>query len=152
MNITFIRAKPCDAADLVKVYDAAFYADFVRFSYCPGYGKSVESMIESIKETEKYAISFGDRIIGAVSLRKIGENEYYIGCLAVVPEFQHQGIGQAAIRFVEKEYPDYKRLTLDTPVEKSENISFYVDKCGFKIIGEHDDGPVHVYTFEKTKL
>ena len=44
MNIEFREAKLEDAALLVKIKDASFYSDFVKYWECPGYGNTVEMM------------------------------------------------------------------------------------------------------------
>ena len=44
MNIEIREAKLEDAALLVKIKDASFYSDFVKYGECPGYGNTVEMM------------------------------------------------------------------------------------------------------------
>lgn len=46
------------------------------------------------------------------------------------------------------ECSDWKMLTLVTPIDKAENIRFYTERFGFKIIGEEKDSSVVVYQFQ----
>ena len=41
----------------------------------------------------------------------------------------------------------FGKLTLVTPVDKSENIKFYTEKCGFDIVSTERDGNVEVARF-----
>ena len=44
-------------------------------------------------------------------------------------------------------FPDWKRITLETPADKEENIAFYTKKCGFHTGNKEMDGNVEVITF-----
>lgn len=60
MNIEFREAKLEDAALLVKIKDASFYSDFIKYGECPGYGNTVE-MMENVKfYTEKCGFDIED--------------------------------------------------------------------------------------------
>ena len=49
------------------------------------------------------------------------------------------------------EHPDWKEITLVTPKDKEQNISFYTERFGFKITGEEDDGAVTVLWFKLSR-
>lgn len=70
-----------------------------------------------------------------------------MGCLCVVPEFQGKGIGTQAIKFVMSYYENWEKFTLITLADKSENIMFYTEKCGFDIVSTEMDGNVTVVRF-----
>jgi ribosomal protein S18 acetylase RimI-like enzyme len=80
-----------------------------------------------------------------------GNGAYYVGCLCVVPEYQHRGIGAAAVAFALGYYADWRKITLVTPADKEENVAFYTRKCGFQIVGSEMDGNVKVYAFERMR-
>ena len=40
-----------------------------------------------------------------------------------------------------------KKFTLITPIDKTENVRFYTEKCGFSIHSEEMDGNVRVVRF-----
>ena len=146
-KIEYRKATLEDAELLIDIYNASFYCDYLRFGACPGYGKSKMAMEESIREQSKHIILYDDVPVGCVSCKKIEQRVYEIGALCVVPEYQHRGIGTQAIRFVKTYYKDWKRLTLVTPLNKKENVTFYTEKCGFRIVSAESDGTVELYRF-----
>ena len=146
MNIRFRQAAADDAGLLVEIYNASFFSDYRRFGACPGYGKTVGMMEESIRLYPKHIILCDDKPVGCVSCHETGPQEYEIGCLCVIPEYQGKGIGTQAVRFVKDHY-DWKRLTLVPPLYKRENIRFYTEKCGFRIVGTEKDGNTELARF-----
>ena len=140
MMISFKQAAMDDAELLVDIYNASFFSDYLRFGACPGYGKTVGMMEESICLYPKHIIMCDNKPVGCISCHPVGPQEYEIGCLCVIPEYQGKGIGTQAVRFVQDYYDDWKRMTLVTPLNKSENVRFYTEKCGFQIAGTERDG------------
>ena len=141
MIIEYKQAAIDDAGLLVEIYNASFFSDYQRFGTCPGYGKTIEMMEESLRSSTKHIILCDNKPVGCVSCHSNGQQEYEIGCLCVIPEYQGKGIGTQAIRFVQDYYDDWKRLTLVTPLYKHENVRFYTERCGFQIVStEKEDG------------
>ena len=147
MKIQIKPSKMSEAAKLVEIYNAAFYEDYIRFHGCPGYGRTVSDMEESIKKNQKYTIYVDEQAVGAISVSNKGEGRYYIGCLCVIPEYQRCGIGSMALEYLKKELNDWKAITLETPVLKKENVEFYTKKCGFAIT-KVITGKTDLYEFE----
>ncbi len=85
--------------------------------------------------------------MGCVSCKCIEDGKYEVGCLCVVPEFQGKGIGTSAMEFVKAHYKDWTSFTLVTPADKTENVRFYTEKCGFAIQSIEMDGNVKVARF-----
>ena len=48
MAIGYRKAGTEDAEMLINIYNASFYSDYMRYSECPGYGKTIEMMEASI--------------------------------------------------------------------------------------------------------
>lgn len=48
MMISFKPAATDDAGLLAGIYNASFFSDYLRFGACPGYGRTIEMMEESI--------------------------------------------------------------------------------------------------------
>lgn len=44
-------------------------------------------------------------------------------------------------------HPDWRKITLITPADKSENVRFYTERCGFSIGDITMDGKVEVINF-----
>ena len=87
-----------------------------------------------------------------MSCHSIGPQDYEIGCLCVIPEYQGKGIGGRAIRFVQDYYEEWKSMTLITPIAKQENVRFYTEKCGFQSAGTERDGNVELVRFLLQRL
>ena len=147
MDIGFRKAEVADAELLVGIYDAAFHDDYVRYGECPAYGRTKEMMAQSILDYPKYLILCDGRPVGCVSCKETEPGTCEIGCLCVIPEFQGKRIGTTAMEFAKSYYPDWNRFTLVTPVDKSENVRFYTEKCGFDIQSVEMDGNVKVFRF-----
>ena len=147
MKIEFRKAKTADAEVLIDIYNAAFYCDYVRYGECPAYGRTVEMMKQSIINYPKFLIVCDSSPVGCVSCKETEKGTYEIGCLCVIPEFQGKGIGTSAMEFAKSYYQDWNRFTLVTPVDKSENVRFYTEKCGFDIQSVEMDGNVKVFRF-----
>jgi ribosomal protein S18 acetylase RimI-like enzyme len=141
------KAIPENAEILIKIYNEAFYEDFIRYGECPAYGRSVDDMKKSIIEIPKYIAYYDSIPIGVISVKSEGEGIYYIGCLCVIPEFQRKGIGYQLIEFMKNQYNDWKKIELVTPIDKEKNVKFYTEKCGFTIDNEVMDGSVKLYHF-----
>ena len=147
MKIEFRKAVASDAELLVDIYNASFYADYLRYGECPAYGRTPEMMKQSIMDYPKFLIVCDSRPVGCVSCKEVESGTYEVGCLCVIPEFQGKGIGTAAMKYVKAYYQDWNRFTLVTPVDKTENVRFYTEKCGFRIQSEEMDGNVKVVRF-----
>ena len=147
MTIEYRKAEPEDAELLIHIYNAAFYSDYRRFGACPGYGKTIEMMEASIRDHPKYIILCDHKPVGCVSCKMLETGVYEITCLCIVPAYQGKGIGTAAVQFVKALYEDWEKITLVTPAEKEENVKFYTEKCGFRIVSSETDGHVALARF-----
>lgn len=151
MSLKYINAKKEDADILIKIYNASFYDDYIKYGECPAYGRTKESMEASIKNFPKLIIYYDDIPIGVISVSNKAKGEYYIGCLCIIPQYQSKGIGTQAFKYMLDYYADWKKITLITPADKEENINFYTKKCGFVIDGTDMDGNVKVAHFLMTR-
>lgn len=140
-----------DADILIDIYNSAFYDDFIQYGQCQAYGRSRENMERSIRDYPKTIAYDNDRAVGVISVKDEGLGKYYIGCLAVIKEEQGRGIGTSLLKHFMSEHPDWKELTLVTPKDKEQNIRFYTERFGFKIIGEEVDGAVTVLLFKLSR-
>ena len=147
MTIEYRRAAIEDAEMLINIYNASFYSDYMRFGSCPGYGKTIEMMEASIRDHPKYIILCDNKPVGCVSCKMQEMGVYEITCLCIVPEYQGKGIGTRAVQFVKALYEDWEKITLVTPVDKKENVKFYTEKCGFRIVSTETDGNVELARF-----
>ena len=147
MEIEFRKAEIADAELLIEIYNASFYSDYLRYGECPAYGRTIEMMKQSILDFPKFLIVCDSRPVGCISCKELKQGIYEVGCLCVIPEFQGKGVGTAAMEFAKSYYQDWKEFTLVTPVDKTENVRFYTEKCGFDIRSVEMDGNVKVARF-----
>ena len=133
-----------DAPLLVRLYNDSFRGDYLRYGQCPGYGKTVQQMEESIEQYPKQIILNKGNPVGVLSARELEDGVVCLGCLCVIPEYQGKGIGTLAMEQLERMFPNRKRIELITPADKAENIRFYTQRCGFELVGEEMDGAVRV--------
>jgi len=147
MKIEFRKAGIPDAEQLIEIYNASFYSDYLRYGECPAYGRTIEMMKQSIIDYPKFLILCDSRPVGCISCKMLEKGVYEVGCLCVIPEYQGKGIGSAAMEFAKSYYRDWSRFTLVTPVDKHENVRFYTKKCGFGIRSAEMDGSVKVARF-----
>lgn len=147
MNIEFRKADVSDAQLLIDIYDSSFYNDHIKYGVCPAYGKTIEMMKTSIIEFPKFIILCDSRPVGCISCKEMETGVYEVGCLCVIPEYQGKGIGTSAMGFIRSYYKDWRRFTLVTPADKTENVRFYTEKCGFDIQSYEMDGNVRLIRF-----
>lgn len=148
IDIKFERASLEDVEQLIDVQNQSFYPDFIKYGECPGYNHSQESMSNIVLNRITYKIIFNGQIVGDIIVRDNGDDTYYLGCLCVVPSFENKGIGQKAMKFLEQEFPNAKKWSLETPADKYRNHYFY-RKFGFEVTKEYMSDNVKIVLFEK---
>ena len=147
MILEYRKAVLEDTELLIGIYNAAYYDDYLRYGYCPGYGITKEGMEESIKTIPKYIIMCDNMPVGCISSKQIEIGVYEVANLCIIPEYQGKGIGTHAIRFLKTNLENWKILTLVTPLDKKQNVKFYTEKCGFRIESTEKDGNVELARF-----
>lgn len=148
MNIKIEAAKIGDTNDLIDVQNKAFYSDYMKYGYCPGYNRTYRSMKNSIENATVFKIIADESTIGDIIVKSKGSGHYHLGGLCVIPEYQNRGIGQTAMRFLLSFFSDAKHWSLETPSDKGVNHSFY-KKFGFTITKEYMDCDVKIVLFER---
>jgi len=132
MDLTFREAVWQEAETLIKLYDAAFYDDYMKYGQCPAYGRTKDEMEVSILRFPKELALLDGEIVGAISGQMVDFGVYEIGCLCVEPTHQKNGIGKALFEHFCSLHDDWKKITLITPADNEKNICF---SCGFRISG-----------------
>ena len=148
LTIQFIKATETDAEKFVEVQNKAFYLDYVKYGSCPGYGRTAQSLAESMKRNVAFKIVADGEIVGKISATKNERCNCHLDCLCVIPEYENRGIGQQAVAFIEKQFPDAVKWSLETPSDKLQNHIFY-EKCGYKSTAKTMEGNVEITIFEK---
>lgn len=151
MDISYTKANPNDAALLVDLYNKSFYNDYIRHGSCPGYGRSIDRMKQSVAAYPKTIISSNGIPVGVISAQDDGDGSINLGCLCIIPIYQNQGIGTKALQNLYDTYPEYQNINLVTPADKLQNIHFYTKKNGFSITGTAYDGDIKLVKLRRTK-
>lgn len=151
MLISFERADPADAEDLVRVQVAAFHHDAVMYPGVaaggpPGYD-SAAHMRASIRDHECYKVLHAGEPIGVIVVFDYGEGHYHLDVIAIDPAYHSRGIGTQAIQFIERIYPA-SRWTLDTPSYALRNQHFY-EKLGYVKVGEEVLPDITLFAYQK---
>lgn len=99
---------------------------------------------ELIKEKESgthiYAAWVDGKIAGCVQLKRQENDTYVFKRFAVLPEYQHLGLGKELIAFCKYKAKLYggKRIRL-LMVYKNESLRKLYSSCGFKLIEKRED-------------
>ena len=137
--IRFEKATRDDAKVLTEVSTRTFDDDSRQHGRGPRGGPpgydSVEWQIKIMKVGKYYKILADETIIGGLIVFPMGKAHYELGRIYIAPEFQNQGIGAQAIRFIEQSYPTVKKWSLGTPCWALRNQHFY-EKMGYIKVGE----------------
>ena len=87
-----------------------------------------------------YKISLADRAIGCMILFVHEDKAFgYLGCLFIDSDLIGKGYGSIAWRFAERTYPAVKTWCTETPAVSYRNHRFYINKCGFHVVGVEGD-------------
>ena len=97
--------------------------------------KTIEDSIDGEK-AEAYRIVLDGQKVGGVVLQIDKETaKGELELLFVLPVCHSKGIGQAAWKAVETMHPEIRVWETITPYFEKRNIHFYVNRCGFHIVG-----------------
>lgn len=150
--IIFAIATPDDAPALTAIQKRTFDDDSRLYAGQPvggppGYD-SIEWQIRIMRQAVYYKILAGERIIGGLIVFNLGDGHYELGRIYIDPDYQNQGIGTLALRFVEHTYPQARIWTLDTPDWAYRNHHFY-EKMGYVRVREGDGCGVRLFFYQK---
>ena len=143
-TIRFEKAKPEDAKALALASWRAFDGD-VNYG-APGKGgppgyRSDQWQLKMMVAGDYYKILADGWIIGGFIVRLRGYRCYELVRIFIHPDYQNQGVGTRAFRFIWSEYPDAERWTLGTPAWNRRTRHFY-KKVGFAEVGEDNRGGI----------
>jgi len=123
-----------DAEGLTEVQTRTFLDDNVRkppgcsMEGPPGYD-SVEWNVRWIEQTHYYKTLYRGYIVGGLILFEMGERHCELGRIYVDSGQQDRGIGQQAMRFLSRAFPQVSKWMLGTPSWATRNQHFY-EKLG----------------------
>ena len=71
MEIEYRKAIIEDAEQLVDIYNASFYSDYIKYGECPAYGRTKEMMEQSIRDYPKFLIIKDGKAVGCISCKEL---------------------------------------------------------------------------------
>ena len=139
-EIVFEKAVENDIPELTEVMTRAFDDDTRRFRGNPaGGGPPGYNTGNFLRKWMGlgicYKITKDGNAVGGIIVFINRHRNNHLGSIWVDPQYQNLGIGEQAIQFIEKTYPDAKKWSLGTPEWSTRNHHFY-EKCGYKKVGE----------------
>jgi L-amino acid N-acyltransferase YncA len=150
--ITIEKARIQDAGELVQVKINAFQDEVALYGSGPPEYDSVDNQAKAIQFGYYYKIMENKRIIGGMGVYDKGNGHFRIGSIFVDMEHQNQAIGSLAMEFIDKEFPEVTKWTLETPYLSFRNHHFY-EKFGFVKVGQTDPEPerngFYLFLYEK---
>jgi len=105
----------------------------------PGYD-AVEWNARWIEATPYFKIGCDGQIVGGLIVFDLGEGRYELGRIYVDPDCQNQGIGQRAVVWMFRAFPDATQWMVGTPSWARRNQHFY-ERVGFVRLRETEVDP-----------
>lgn len=133
--LLFELAQEKDARIFKEIAIKAFDDDKKEYGSVPPGIESVDWHRYQIKSGMYYKIIFDNKIVGGIKLFNLKSGHYRLGTILILPDFQNRGIGHKAMEFIENEYPNAQKWSLDTPHKSYRNHYFY-EKHGYVKVGE----------------
>ena len=96
--------------------------------------KEVQSSFHSEGTVTYHIVLNGKRVGGAVLTIDEKTQHNSLDLFFISPEYHSHGLGLAAWKAIEAEYPDTTVWETITPYFEERNIHFYINKCGFYIV------------------
>lgn len=153
--IRFEIAKPVDSEKLIEVQVKTFDDDSRRVFNRPSGGPpnydSKETLLSTINNNIYYKILNNDDIVGGINICVINNEHYELQTIFVDPEIQNKGVGQQSMKFIEEQFPQVKKWTLDTPSPCIRNHHLY-EKMGYQKTNEMllvKELSLYLYFYEK---
>ncbi len=141
-GLIFDEMKEEDIGELTRIMERAFNEDTRLHLNEPKGGPEGYDNGEFLRRygldprSEAYKISAEGRLIGGLILWINKEtNINHLGNVFVDMDRQNKGTGKSIWDFVEQEYPETVKWCTDTPAFSRRNHNFYVNKCGFHVVG-----------------
>ncbi|ERJ12228.1 GNAT family N-acetyltransferase [Haloplasma contractile] len=149
LNITI--AKEEDAETLKQIAIEAFTGDVTKKGAIPTGVDTVDWHYSKIQAGMYYKFEVDGKIVGGINLFEWIGDYYGISSIFIHPDYQNQGIGSKAIEFIEQEYDQAKKWTLEAPCLKEESHKFY-ERHGFNLLNKvQPEGHVDFYVLTYTK-
>lgn len=133
--ISFKLVNIDDLKDIMDIAVNAFAEDLKKYGSMPPGIERIKWHREAVKDGHYYKIVENSQIIGGMKICDKGEGHFHLGSIFIKESYQNRGIGHQAMIFLEKNFANAIKWTLDTPYKNYRNHYFY-EKHGFKKVKE----------------
>ncbi len=120
----------------------AFGANCERFGFtkenypsCAAF-LTLDDLIKAKQQgTHFYAICIDGKVAGCVQLKRINGDTYSFTRFAVLPEYQHLGLGRRLVNHCREKATEYgaKKMTL-LMIYENEKLRHFYESCGFVLV------------------
>ncbi len=138
LRIEALREK--DIPALAPLQKASFDEDAILFTGKPGGPEGYDDGSFLRKwgldpQARAFTAYLDDRPVGAAIVFKPANGEYFLGHIFADPALRGQGLGTVFWTMLEERFPDARVWRTETVGYSQRNHYFYVEKCGFTIVG-----------------
>lgn len=143
MKCKIVPSKIEDAQALLKIQKEVFHSDLIKYKdyHTSPAAESLDFFRFRMQTSLHYSVFVDGRLAGGICLLKKTTDHYYLYRIFLGSEFQNKGLGSKLLRQLERQFPQVKKWSLDTPKDNRRNRHFY-EKFGYKKIGEQ---PINEY-------
>lgn len=138
-NLKIVQFKPSDIDVVFEIQQKAYKPLYDKYhdDKTSPYTESKEKVLEKYTRdgTKGYIFTKKDIPVGAVKIILLPDNTAKVSALAVLPEYQGQGIAYNALLEIESLHGDIRKWILDTILEEPRNCHLY-EKLGYKKTGK----------------
>lgn len=137
MDVFLVRALPQEAERLKEIQEICFTPHLKRYNDVETSPATVtlEKIRWLIQHENFYKVIYNEVWIGSINIRKLDDyGNYKLHIINILPEYQGQGLGQAAIKIAESLFPDAKSWCLETLEDMPYNRHVY-EKLGYVFTG-----------------
>ena len=141
MNIEFLPLSEVDIEALTPIMTRAFDHDAmvntgVEHAGPPGYDDGSFLQTWGLHpEATAFRIMVNGQLAGAVILWIRHDHENRLGCIFLEPDLCGLGLGTRIWQRIEALYPQTRIWRTDTVLTWRSNLAYYVNKCGFHVVG-----------------
>ncbi|MGI6402704.1 MAG: GNAT family N-acetyltransferase [Oscillospiraceae bacterium] len=149
MKIRFEPATLWQVEEMIELHNQAFARDWQENGCSFGYGHSPETMAGLLLTCQAYRILNGEEAVGCLLYREVGEEDFYLESLCVIPSYQGKGVGHLAMDYIINLHPKARHWALMTPADHKANREFY-GHHGFVVTQVFEDGGRSMVRMERT--
>lgn len=145
-EVSIAAMQPSDAGEILTIQRAAFVSEALIYGdpNMPPLVQTLDELKSEMTDAIGWVARIGPRLVGVIRARE-SDGLLLIGRIAIAPDLQGYGIGQALLEAAEQ-HSDAAESELFTGSLSEANIRLY-ERCGYRIADRVDnaDGTAQVF-------